>query len=811
MQKLNLFQVFCIGCMIILMMPGLAAQDKATISGYIQDAENGETLIGASVFVRDLSTGTASNEYGFYSLSLDKGIYTIEYSYLGYKTVSREVDLQANLTLTIELEEDIAVLDEVVVQGKKENDQITNTEISTIKISMATIQKMPALLGEVDIIKSIQLLPGVNSVGEGSSGFNVRGGSIDQNLVLLDESPVYNSSHLFGFFSVFNPDAVKDVKLFKGGIPARYGGRLSSILDVRMKEGNSKHFNVSGGVGTIFSRLAVEGPLIKDKASFIVAARRSYIDVLARPFLKDQGDVVLNFYDITLKTNFNINARNRLFLSGYLGRDNFGFGADAGFNWGNSTATLRWNHVFSDKMFSNFTAFYSNYNYKLKFGEDAIDQFNWDARIINYSLKTDFAYFINSNNTFLFGGQAIFYAFEPGNAVGTSSGETIDFSLDKKNAVESAVFVEMEQKVHPKLKLNYGIRASLFNYMGPGTVYEFEDTEPGQQKELINEFEVDGYKNIQAYVRPEPRFSMNYIISQETSIKASYNRTVQYIHLISNTAASLPVDVWTPSTNNIRPQGAHQVALGLFRNFKDNTWSLTVEGYYKQYTNLQEYIEGAELFLNEQIEGEILDAEGRAYGMEILLEKKKGRFTGWLSYTLARSERLADGINNNNWFPSRFDQTHNLSVTLFYEFPKRWTLSGNFVLNSGTPITFPTSRIVVQDYVIPYNTTEDRNNFRIPAYHRLDLSATLRSKDNPDKLWSWNFVMGVYNLYNRKNPFAIYFRQEGERPIPANDPIETEAVRFSVIGSIIPAISFNFNIDAKRKKPKKDIMQPAMN
>ena len=776
------------------------AQDKATLSGYIVDASNGESLIGAAIFVKELNTGTISNEYGFYSISLEKGQYTFEYSYLGYKTVTRVIDLDNNKTVKIELQENTAVLDEVVIQGVKGNEQITNTEMSTNKLDISTIEKMPAFLGEVDIIKSIQLLPGVNSVGEGSSGFNVRGGSIDQNLVLLDESPVYNSSHLLGFFSVFNPDAVKDVKLYKGGIPARYGGRLSSILDVRMKEGNNKHFNISGGVGTIFSRLAIEGPIKKDKASFIIAARRSYIDVLARPFLKDQGDVVLNFYDITLKTNVNINSKNRLFFSGYLGRDNFGFGNDAGFNWGNSTATVRWNHIFNDKLFSNFTAFYSNYNYELKFGEDELDKFDWDAKIINYSLKNDFTYFLNDKTSLTFGGQTIFYQFEPGNAVGISDGEQLDFSLNKKNAIETGVFLELKQKVHPRLTLNYGIRTSMFNYMGPGTVYEYKLTEPGKRKELVSETELNKYKNIQTYVRPEPRFAATYLINESTSIKVNYNRTIQYIHLISNTSASTPIDVWTPSTNNIKPQEANQVGLGFFKNFKDDTYSLTAETYYKQYKNLQIYIEGADLFLNERVEADILGGNGRAYGLEILAEKKKGRFTGWISYTLARSERQVEGISNGDFFPSRFDQTHNLSTTLFYNFKKRWSIAGNFVINSGTPITFPTNRIEVQGYVIPYNTTESRNNFRIPAYHRLDVSATLHSKENPDKIWSWKFVFGVYNLYNRKNPFATYFRQQEIRPA-IGDPVTTEAIRYSVIGSVVPAVSFNFNIDAKRKKP----------
>lgn len=779
------------------------AQEKSTVSGYIIDQSNGETLIGASIFVKELSTGTTTNEYGFFSISLEKGTYTLEISYLGYQKIVEQINLQDNVQLNLEMLEDGAVLTEVVIEAEKGNEQILNTEIGTKKLDIATITKIPAFLGEVDIIKSLQLLPGVNSVGEGASGFNVRGGSIDQNLVLLDESPVYNSSHMLGFFSVFNPDAVKDVKLYKGGIPARYGGRLSSILDVRMKEGNKKHFNISGGVGTIFSRLAVEGPIKKDKASFIVAARRSYIDVLARPFLKDQGDVALNFYDITLKTNVNINQKNRLFFSGYLGRDNFGFGEGAGFNWGNSTATIRWNHVFNDKIFSNVTAFYSNYKYQLNFGDTEEDKFDWDARIVNYSIKNDYSYYINAKHQLKFGGSVIFYNFEPGNAIAVSDGQQIDFSLDKKHGIESGVYIEAEQKLHPRFTINYGLRASMFNYMGPGTKYVFAETEPGKSKELVSETPINKYKSIQTYARPEPRFAATFVINPSTSLKASYNNTVQYIHLISNTAASTPIDVWTPSTNNVRPQSAHQVGLGFFKNFKDDMYSISVEGYFKKYFNLQEYVDGADLFLNEKVEADFVEAEGRAYGMEVLLEKKKGNLTGWISYTLARTERRAPGINNNEYFPARFDQTHNLSATILYKFKKRWSIAANFVMNSGTPVTFPTSRIEVQDYVIPYNTADSRNNFRIPVYHRLDVSATLHSKEKPNKLWNWNLVFGVYNLYNKTNPFATYFRQQEIRPVAAV-PIETEAIRFAVIGRIIPSISFNFNIEAKRRNKIED-------
>ncbi|MEM9917728.1 MAG: TonB-dependent receptor [Bacteroidota bacterium] len=769
-----------------------SSAENATVKGYVKDASNGETLIGVNIYVRELEKGTTTNAYGFYSLSIPSGSYTLEFTYLGYDQAKVTVDLKESQTLDVEMKEEALELTEVVVVGEREDQNVTNIEMSTNKLNIQTIQKVPALLGEVDVIRSIQLLPGVTTVGEGASGFNVRGGSIDQNLMLLDEAPVYNSSHLFGFFSVFNPDAVKDVKLYKGGIPSRYGGRLSSILDVRMKEGNSKRFSGSGGVGFIFSRLALEGPIIRDKASFIVAARRSYIDILARPFLNDDlSDTKLNFYDLTLKTNYKINEKNRVYLSAYLGRDNFGFGGGAGFNWGNATTTLRWNHLFSDKLFANFTAYYSNYDYELQFGDDSENRFDWNARIINYSLKPEFTWFLTPTNLITFGGQGIAYVFEPGNAVGVSEGEISDISLSKKYAIEAGVFIENEQTINSRLTLHYGLRLSYFNYTGDGTAYEFEEGTPGIRRLPISSEDFDQWESIQTYTNLEPRASVRFQLNRKSSIKASYNRMAQYIHLISNTTASTPLDVWTPSSNNIKPQLADQIALGYFRNFKNNTFETSAEIYYKDLQNMVEYIDGADLLLNEFLEGDLLTGDGRAYGLELQIEKKKGRLTGWLSYTLARTERRVDGINENDWYPSRFDQTHNLSTTLFYDLNKRWSLSANFVLNSGTPATFPTNRIEQQGYIIPHNSGGERNNVRIPVYHRLDVSATLAGKKREGKSWSGNWVFSIYNLYSKRNPFSIYFQQQEIRPANG-DPIQTEAIRLSVVGSFIPSVAYNF-------------------
>lgn len=765
------------------------SQTKYTVNGYIKDGTNGETLIGATALVTEIGDGTTSNEYGFYAISLPEGDYTIVYSYIGFEDVTKTISLNSDVQMDIEMGSTATELQEVVISSEAADKNVSNTEMSTNKLNMSTISKIPSLLGEVEIIRSIQLLPGVTTVGEGATGFNVRGGSIDQNLVLLDEAPVYNSSHLFGFFSVFNPDAVKDVKLYKGGIPSRYGGRLSSILDVRMREGNNKQFAFNGGIGTVFSRLALEAPIVKDKGSFIVAGRRSYVDVLARPFLED--DNVLNFYDLTIKSNYKINDKDQIFLSGYLGRDNFGFGDDAGFNWGNTTVSFRWNHLFNQRLFSNATFYFSDYDYQINFGNDSTNRFDWDAGIKNYSFKPSLTYFISPKSTLRFGGELIIYDFLPGRAIGISEGEVTDISQPDKYGIEGALYIENEVDVNDKLSLNYGLRYSTFNYTGKGTAYTYGDAPAGERRTPIDAQEFDQWESIKTYGNLEPRFSMKYLLNDASSIKASYMRTAQYIHLISNTTASTPVDTWTPSTNNIEPQLADQVALGYFRNFKDNTYEFSAEVYYKKMQNLVDYIDGADLLLNEFLEGDLATGEGRAYGLELMLRKEKGDFSGWLSYTLARTERRVEGVNENEWYPSRFDQTHNLSLTTFYDLNKRWQFGANFALITGTPTTFPTSRFVQQGYVVPHNALDSRNNVRIPTYHRFDLSATLQGKKNDDRRWQSYWVFSVYNVYSRRNPFSVFFRQTDLRPPPGRAQA-TEAIQFSVIGNFIPAVSYNF-------------------
>ncbi len=771
-------------------------QQKVTLNGYIKDSANGEALIGATVFVKEVNTGTVTNEYGFFSITLPGGSYTVSVSYIGYRTQVKSVELAQNQRLEIELVAEAEELEEVVISGELEQANVRNMEMSTNKLDMKIIQKIPAFLGEVDVLRSIQLLPGVSTVGEGSSGFNVRGGSVGQNLVLLDEAPVYNTSHLFGFFSIFNPDAVKDTKLYKGAIPSRYGGRLASILDVRMKEGNSKRLEVNGGIGTVFSRLSVEAPLIKDKASFIVAARRSYIDILARPFvdlLQDGG--ALNFYDLTAKANYNIDSKNRIYASGYFGRDRFLFDANQGFSWGNSTATARWNHLYSDRLFSNLTFVYSKYDYRLQFGDDNLNRFNWNSAISNFILKPEFTYYLNGNNELNFGGEAIYYTFEPANAVGITNGNTIDISLPRKYNLETSAFVGNTQKISDRVSLEYGLRLSNFQYFGPGDIYTFGDTIPGVRRPVATVTAVTRGKSIADYNSLQPRFSFKFQPTENSSVKGSYNRMVQFLHLISNTTASNPLDVWAPTTRNIKPEFADQFTLGYFRDLNaKQTWEFSVEGYLRFTQNQIDYIDGADLLINRFLEGDLLAGRGRAYGTEFYLQKKTGRVNGWVSYTLGRTELQVEGINRNEWYPTRFDQLHNLKVAAFYDINSRWSVSGNFTFTSGTPTTFPTSRFTQQGILIPYNANDSRNNVRLPDYHRLDISFRWEGRkmrgDKERKNRDY-WVFSFYNVYARRNPFSIYFSQRDAR-VPEGQPIESQATQLAIVGTIVPSVSYNF-------------------
>lgn len=774
---------------LFLFIGSIKAQNKFTISGTIKDFKNGETLIGAAVTIKEKNVSVVSNVFGYYSISEPEGNYTISVNYIGYKPYSNTITLDKNILLNIELEEVTRELNIVEIKAESSADNVRKMEMSVAKLDIKQINKIPAFLGEIDIVRSVQLLPGVTTVGEGATGFNVRGGSIDQNLILLDDAPVYNSAHLFGFFSVFNPDAVKDVKLIKGGIPAQYGGRLSSILDVRSKDGNNKTFQVNGGLGLLFSRLSIEGPIIKGKSSFIVAGRRSYFDQFF-PLSKNENiqGAAVYFYDLTVKTNYIFNDKNRLYLSGYAGRDKFKFGGEDGFGWnnGNLTGTLRYNHIFNRKLFSNVSLIASNYDYAIGVG-DEVDGFSWKANIINYSVKPELTYYLNDNNTIVFGGQSTYYTFNPGKLIFYSKGEKRETVDDNKYSLENAIYAGNEQHLNKVFSIQYGLRFSNFNYLGPGTAYYFKDTISQFTRENTGSKKYGNNEVIKSYNNLEPRFSIKAEINEFSSIKASYNRTAQYINLISNTTASTPFDVWTPATNNILPQLSDQVALGYFKNFgKDEMFESSVEVYYKDLKNQVDYVDGANLFLNYLLEGELINGKGRAYGAEFYLKKSSGKYNGWISYTLARSERKAGLINNGNWYPARFDRTHNLNVINSYDFSERLTVSGNFVFATGTPATFPTNRIDFLDYVIPHNADNFRNNTRIPTYHRLDLSVTYKLKPKFKGKFESNIVVSLYNAYGRKNPFSIYFR--GNPDIPTN----TEAIRFAVIGKPIPAVTYNF-------------------
>lgn len=796
-------KAFFIALICLIEIFPIIAQQKYTISGYIKDKKNGEDLIGATVSIKETGAATSTNAYGFYSLSIPEGDYTLLVQYVGYKTFSKNISLKAALNYNIEIEEDKVELTEIEVTSERPDANVKSTEMSVNKLDIKQISKIPALLGEVDVIRSIQLLPGVSSVGEGATGFNVRGGSIDQNLVLLDEAPVYNSAHLFGFFSIFNPDAVKDVKLYKGGIPAQYGGRLASLLDVRLKDGNSKRFAAQGGVGIIFSRLTLEGPINKGKGSWIIAGRRSYADALAAPFLLSNPDfrgLRLYYYDLTAKANYNLGKNDKLFVSGYLGRDVFGVAA-FGFNWGNVTSTIRWNHVFSDKLFLNLTGFYSNYDYRLGAETNTSgDKFLWKSNIINYSIKPEFTYYINPKNTLSFGVQAIYYNFVPGTIELVSGGISNTRRLEDKNAIESAVYIANEQTIIPRLSVTYGLRLSTFDYIGKGIKQTYsENLASNGARQLIGQDTIGELKSIQRYVIPEPRATVKFEINDKSSVKASYMRTAQYIHLISNTAASIPLDVWTPSTNNIKPQIADQVALGYFRNVgANNDYEFSTEVFYKDMQNQIDYIDGANLLLNPRLEGEILAGKGRAYGAEFFVKKNSGKLTGFISYTLSRTERQVNRINGGDWYPTRFDKPHNLNIIANYQLSPRWSISGNVIYGSGTPVNLPTNKFYYEGYGAPHNPNAPRNNIRIPSYFRFDLTASLKNKKRttpevmPENFfkamkyrYEWELIFGFYNILGSRNAFAVYPRFN-------EDDGKTELVKFSLFAFPIPSLTYNF-------------------
>lgn len=762
-------QIFSLSLFLFL-FSSFSAQTKFTISGNIKDAKNGESLIGATISVLDKTIGVKSNEYGFYSITLPEGTYTLKARYIGFKEEIKEIKLDGNKSINWELESKQRIK-EVVVSGKRKDDNITKAQMGTETINIKEISKIPVIFGEKDVLKTIQLLPGVKSAGEGNSGFNVRGGGSDQNLIWLDEAPVYNASHLLGFFSTFNSDAIKDAVIIKGNSPANYGGRLSSVLDVRMKEGNNKNFSLNGGIGLISSRLTVEGPIQKDKSSFMLSGRRTYVDMFLKASESFKNNSIY-FYDFNAKGNYKIDDKNRIFLSGYFGRDVLGFGNIFGIDWGNATGTLRWNHLISDKFFSNTSFIYSDYDYNINITSGKT-KFNINSNITDINLKQDFQYFVNPKNTFKFGLNAIHHNLTPTRF----QGETIDNSGIKKGrkSLEGALYFSNTMTPSSKWSLDYGIRLSTFSILG-GDQYRIFDK--GILKDSVNLLNESFGKS---YISPEPRFTVNYIINDSSSIKFGYARNTQHIHLLSNSTSTSPTDQWIGNSYNIRPELSDIFSLGFSRNFKNNDYEFNIETYYKIMQNQVDYKDGADINTVQDVESELLYGEGRAYGVEVTFKKKMGKLTGWIGYTLSRSERKIEGINNDEWYAARQDRTHDLSVVGIYQLNDRWSFSALFVYNTGNAVTFPSGKYMVGGQTQFYYT--ERNGYRMPAYHRVDVSATWEGKKTKRFQSSWS--LGLYNVYGRENAYLIQFRDN------PNNPAETQAVQYALF-RFVPSVTYNF-------------------
>ena len=787
LRKVGLLLLFCLNSILLF------SQEKYTLSGTISDIESNETLIGVNILFPELQTGTATNEYGFYSITLPEGTYKVQISFLGFNELIETIFLSENKTINYQLSEAIESLDEVIIKKNVEKLDIRRPQMSLNALSSSSIKQIPVVLGEADVIKAITLLPGVTNAGEGASGFNVRGGAVDQNLILLDEATIYNSSHLFGFFSVFNPDAIKDLKLYKGGIPARYGGRVSSVLDIYQKEGNSKQFHGNGGVGIVSSRLLLEGPIKKDKASFLLGGRSSYAHLFLPLFDIDNK---ASFYDLNTKISYRINDRNNFYLSGYFGRDIFTISDSFENTYGNAVLNFRWNHLFSDKIFTNLSLIYSDYYYGLKLN---FVEFDWNSGIQNFNLKYDFKHYLSNKIKLEYGLNSIYYKFNPGKIEPSTPTSGINsFQLTNKFAFENAVYLDAEHRLSDKLTASYGLRFSSFLRLGQDELNVYENDEAVvfndelQIYEKAEPIDTETYKRsniIESFSNLEPRVSLAYQLNDQSSIKASYNKMSQYLHLLSNTSSPTPLDVWTPSGKYIKPQLLNQFAVGYFRNFKDSEYSLEVESFYKEIKNRIDYIDGADLIGNNAIEQVILNGEAKAYGLELLFRKNEGRFKGWLAYTLSKSEQKTAGrtstelgINNGNWYNTPYDKTHDISFTGNYELNKKWNFNANFLFQTGQPTTYPNAQYEYNNITIP--NYSNRNEFRLPSYHRLDISANYTPKPDKTKGWQASWVFGIYNLYNRRNAASISFSEN--RDTGAN-----EALRLSIFG-IIPSVSYNF-------------------
>ena len=786
----------------------VAQAQKVALSGYVKDAATNEFLIGATLQLEGTGAGVVTNAYGYYSLLVEAGQVTLLISYIGYERQRQVLEVRQNTTLDFHLTAASDVLQEVVVSANRADENVSQLGMSVEKLNAKIVKQIPAVLGEADLLKSIQLLPGVTAPTEGSGGFNVRGGAADQNLVLLDEAIVYNPSHLLGFFSVFNADAIKDVTLYKGGVPARFGGRLSSVLDIRMNEGNNKKFEAAGGIGLLSSRLTVEGPFTRAReegarGSFLISGRRSYADL----FLPLSSDTTINrnklyFYDLNFRSNFRAGKNDHLFLSGYFGRDVIDVPNGFGNSWGNATATLRWNHLFGSRMFMNTSLVYSNYDYLITFYPG--NSFRWQSALENINAKADFTWFLTNSHQLDFGFGSILYRFEPGtiNPVGSTSTVT-PTTFGRSRAIENYVYAQNEHRISKALTLGYGLRVSHFAQLGLDSLRRYANNQP-----VVFDAQLNNYRpgtllgrdpvRTNEVLNPtfgfEPRINLNYTFNANQSLKASYHRMYQYIHLLSSSTAPTPLDIYTPSSSWIKPQVADQWALGYFRNFRQDQFELSAEVYYKNMQNQFDFIDGASPLLNDAPETIILNGHSRAYGLEMMVRKNTGRLTGWVSYTLSRTERKTPGIgggpgiNQGNFYPTNYDKPHNVAITGTYELSKRWRLSANFIFQSGRPITYPVAKYTFAGLSIPEYS--QRNEHRLPAYHRMDVAATLKNRKKRKGQGQW--VFGIYNIYNRQNAASITFREE----LTNNDETGlgtgiNKAYKLTYFG-LVPSVTYEF-------------------
>lgn len=753
-----------------------SAQENYTVNGIITDSLSGESLIGVTVkFNGKTQSGTSTNAYGFYSYKLSPGEYTMTISYVGYRTLSRSVGIYSDKRIGFSLVPDNSI-EEVVVTSENKNDNVVNAQMGVAKINLNEIRNVPVIFGERDVLKTLQLLPGIKSAGEGNSGFYVRGGSADQNLILLDEAPVYNASHLLGFFSTFNSDAIKDVTVFKGGMPAQYGGRLSSVLDIRMNDGNKKEYTAEGGIGLISSRLKVEGPLARDISSFMISGRRTYADAFLA-LAKDPSirKNTLYFYDLNAKANFRLDEKNTFYLSGYFGRDELGLNETFGFGWGNATATLRWNHLFNNRLFSNTSLIYSNYDYVI---ENFIEESNFkvSSSIRDLNLKQDFQMALTNSHTLRFGLDVIAHTIAPGSITSNALSSVNQDEIEKRKGNEIAVYISDQWTLSDRFNIVYGIRGSAFFLRGPGTFNTYNREGNITASDIFSKGAL-----VKSYFRAEPRLSASYLLNPSASLKLSYTRNSQNLHLMSNSTAGSPTDLYIMSSNNVKPEAANQLAAGYFRNVDQDRYEFSAEIYYKDMQNQIEFRNGTDLRGNKNVEADLLYGEGRAYGIELYLKKRFGKLSGWIGYTLSKTERRFDDIEGGSWFFAKQDRTNDISLVGIYKAGPRWTLSSTFVYNTGNAVTFPTGKYQLNNETYFYYSK--RNSDRMPDYHRLDLAATLEAKPGNSLQSSWSF--GFYNVYNRKNAYSINFRDD-----PA-DATKTQAVQTTLFG-IIPSVTWNF-------------------